>query len=361
MTKRAAIILAGGIGKRFQSRSEIWQDKTLALLFDEPLLVHAAKSVREAVDEVVVCVNDETRKARYSQVLKDFGITDAKLIVDVKIDHMGGPLMAIFSGLKSVDADYCIILPGDMPLMQREVIEYMFAKAKDTRVVVPMWPNGRLETLIMALEKASALDISETLCLLGRPRSDDLIRGALNVTFISIIGELSSIDPELKSFVNINIPEDLSRLQPRRVEGPATRNLHFNRGTLPLNELRRLREVVTLCKEKKFSEATNILSSVGTKLEKEKSFFWAALSHENRGKSIISIAEEQNNPANAMTVFDEGIRAFLKASATYGLEAKMHQGCCSVFLAERAKSDMTWCQSRADELRTGKVLIQSGL
>ena len=77
------------------------------------------------------------------------------MVVDEKCDHLGGPLVAIFTGLKSVNAEYCITLPGDMPLMQRKVVDYMFEKAKDAFVVVPMWPNGRLETL-MVLEKQAA-------------------------------------------------------------------------------------------------------------------------------------------------------------------------------------------------------------
>jgi molybdopterin-guanine dinucleotide biosynthesis protein A len=79
MTKRAAIILAGGKGKRFQSQPEIWQDKALAKLFDKPLLVHAVESVRKAVGEIVICVNDEARKAMYAQILEKHGVSDVKL------------------------------------------------------------------------------------------------------------------------------------------------------------------------------------------------------------------------------------------------------------------------------------------
>ena len=64
MTRRAAVILAGGKGKRFQSKPEIWQDKALAPLFGKPLLIHAVEKVREVVNEIVVCVNDEERKAQ---------------------------------------------------------------------------------------------------------------------------------------------------------------------------------------------------------------------------------------------------------------------------------------------------------
>jgi molybdopterin-guanine dinucleotide biosynthesis protein A len=354
MVRRAAIILAGGRGARFQSE-KTWHDKALAPLFGKPLLIHAIENVHDVVDEVVVCVNDEERKARYAKILKDHEVTNVGLVVDEKIDHLGGPLVAIFSGLKSVKADYCLTLPGDMPLVQPKIIEYMFEKAKDARVVVPMWSNGRLETLVMVLEKNSTLQIADTLCQLGRPRSDDLIRGALNVTFVSIVGELSTLDPELKSFVNINFPEDLVRLQPRKeddkFQDKVTQNLHINRGTLPVNELQNLRMAVSLCKESQLFEAAKVFSSCAANLENEKSFFWAAVSRENEGKTLRSSSKHQSEPSLIKAHLAESKAAFLKAANTYGLEAKMHEERCCLFLVDRALSDKAWCESRATELK----------
>ena len=348
MAGRAAIILAGGKGERFQSEPEIWQDKALAPLFGKPLLIHAVENVCEVVDEIVVCVNDEKRKSRYAEVLEEYGIGSVKLVTDEKIDHLGGPLVAIFTGLKSVDADYCFTLPGDMPLLQSKVIEYMFEKAKDSRVVVPMWPNGRLETLSMVLEKTSAFEVAQTLCLLGRPRSDDLIRGTLNVTFISIVKEIASLDPELKSFININSHEDLARLQPRRVEGKIAENLLIKRGALPTNKLKRLQEASTLCRENKLLEAAEVFSANAIHLEKDNSLFWAAISHENEGKSRLSFSKQQAEPETGDEQAAIGKAALLKAAVTYEAEAKMHEECCSVFLADRARSDKAWCEAQAN-------------
>ena len=351
MAGRAAIILAGGKGERFQSEPEIWQDKALAPLFGKPLLIHAVENIREVVNEIVVCVNDEKRKARDAEVLKEYGLENVKLVVDEKCDHLGGPLVAIYTGLKSVDADYCITLPGDMPLMQLKVAKYMFDKAKKALVVVPMWPNGRLETLNMVLQKNSALQIAQTLCQLERPRSDDLIRGALNVFFASTVGEISSFDSELKSFVNINSREDLTKLQPRRVEGTVKENMHIKRGNLPTSELQQIQEAATLCKEHKLQEASIIFSSCASRLEKENSLFWAAVSRENEGKSRLGLSKLQNKPELSAKHAAEGRTALLKAATTYGLEAEMHEESRCAFLSDRARSDKAWCESRANETK----------
>jgi molybdenum cofactor guanylyltransferase len=346
MTKRAAIILAGGKGERFQSLQKKWQDKALVLLFGKPLLVHAIENVREAVDEIVVCVNDEKRRARDEEVLRKYGLEFAKLVVDEKCGRLGGPLVGILTGLKSVNADYCLTLPGDMPLMQQKVIQFMFERIEHSRVVVPMWPNGRLETLSMVLEKSSALKIAQTLCLLERPRSDDLIRGALNVTFLSVVGEIASLDPELKSFININRPEDLSKLRPRRVDGAVKESLHVRRGNLPTAELQQIQEASILRKDSNLLEASKVFSLCADQLEKENSLFWAAVSRENEGKSLLRLSETQPEFSGQAA---KARQAILKAGVIYGLEADMHEECSCFFLAERARSDKEWCVLRANK------------
>jgi molybdenum cofactor guanylyltransferase len=350
MTKRAAIILAGGRGERFQSKQEPWQDKVLAPIFGKPLLVHAVENVREVVDEIAICVNEEKRKLQYTKILKEHGINNANLVVDQKFDHLGGPLVAILTGLKSVNAEYCITLPGDMPFVQPKVIEYMFDQVKSSRVVVPMWPNGRLETLFMALERKSTLEIAETLCLLGRPRSDDMIRGALNVIFASNFGEINVIDPELKSFVNINSPEDLTLLQPRRATGAIIENLHVNRGSLPIYELKQLQEAAKLMRENRVFEASNIFSVCARRLEKANSLFWGAVTEENNGKSHIKLSEQKTNQQLLFAEKSEAKESLMKAASTYELEAQMHEKSQCIFLADRARSDKLWCESRANKM-----------
>ena len=346
MTKRAAIILSGGKAERFQRKQKKWQDKALVEIFGKPLLIHAVDKVQDLTEEIVIIVNDEIRKAQYSKVLAEHGIENVKLSIDEKIDHLGGPIVAIFSGLRSVEADYCLTLPCDMPFLQPKVIEYMFSKATDSRVVVPMWPNGRLETLLMVLERKSVLEIVNTLCSLMRPRSDDIMRGALDVLFVSIMGQINVLDPELKSFVNINAPEDISKLEPRRVQGSFTEDMRLNLGSLPVSVLQGLRDTVILRKSGKFLRASGIFSICAAQLENENSFFWAALSRENEGKSLLEWIQQRNKPNFNFGQISRFNRALQRAACNYELEAKLHEKNRIIFLAERARSDKSWCESR---------------
>jgi len=347
MVKRAVLILAGGRARRFQSERGTWQDKALAELFGKPLLIHAVENVRDVAEETVICVNNETRKAQYAETLAKHNVENVRLVVDEKNSHVEGPNVAILTGLKSVKADYCLTLPCDMPLMQPKVADHLLNVAEGFRVVVPMWPNGRLETLIMAVERSSVLEVTDTLCQLRRPRSDDIMRGALNVLLVSPFAEIRALDPELKSFVNINSQEDLARLQTRQAQGPAAENVQLNLGALPLSQLQCLREAAALCREGNFMEASTVFSSCANKLEKEESFFWAGISRENEGATLLQLAQRQSEPELAAEKNVDGKTALLNAARNYGLEAEEIEANRCRFLAERANADKAWCESWA--------------
>jgi molybdopterin-guanine dinucleotide biosynthesis protein A len=340
MAKRAAIILSGGSSRRFQSSQGMWQDKALVGLLGKPLLVHAVENVCEVVDDVVVCVNNEKRKAQYSEVLKKHHVKDVRLVIDKPSNHLGGPIVGILTGLTSTDADYCFTLPSDMPLLQPKVVDHLFNSLKDARVVVPMWPNGRLETLNMVLKKHDVLEIVKTLCQLGRPRSDDIIRGALNVLLISIVAELRPFDPQLKSFININSPADLARLQPRQAQGPISESIRLNFGDLPTSELLCLQNASALSTEGKFLESSNTFSSCAFQLETLCSCFWAAISRENEGKCLVNLSKQHMQEAE----MERGKLSLSKAVTNYGLEAEMYEKVRGFFLAERARSNKQWCE-----------------
>jgi len=347
MTKRTVIILAGGKAQRFQTTQENWQDKALAQLDRKPLLVHAIENVRNAVDEVIVVVNEEARKSKYQNVLAKNHIENVRVVTDIKIDHLSGPFIAILTGLKSTDAEYCLTIPADMPMLNRKVTEYLFREIKDSYVAVPMWPNGSLETLLMVLERSKTLKIANVLCQLGRDRPDGIIRGALNILFVSPLAEIKALDPELKSFVNINSPEDLSRLQPRQGQGAFMGNLRLNLGELPVKQLTRLQNACVERDNSNFLEAVKLFSSCAIDLEKENSFFWAAISREYEAKSWQNLYKENSRDE----LIEEMRGAFLKASQNYGSEAAIYEknGCC--LLTERSKADKSWCESQTKSVK----------
>ena len=234
------------------------------------------------------------------------------------------------SGLKAVQADYCLTLPCDMPFLQPKVAEYLFSQAEGFEVAVPMWPNGRLETLMMVLERQSGLEITETLCKLKRPRSDDIPRGASKILLVSPVNDIKTLDPELKSFININSKEDLNRLQTRRSHGPVTENVQLNLGVLSISDLRLLREGAKMLQEGKVSDAQSMFAFCASNFEAVTRFFGRLLAEENQGEAFLKLSQQQLEPEAAAELDFEGKEAFLKAANNYRVEAEMYEEnrCC---------------------------------
>ena len=347
MVKRAALILAGGKARRFQSKGEDWQDKALVELDEKPLLIHAVQNVQGVVNEVAVCVNDEERRAVYTKILDRNALSKVKIVVDEKISHISGPNLAIMSGLKSLQADFCLTLPCDMPFLEPKVAEYLFNVAEGFEVTVPMWHNGRLETLMMVLERQTALEIAETLCMLRRPRSDDIPRGAGKTLLVSPVNHIKTLDPELRSFININSKEDLSRLQTRRSHGPVMENVRLNLGVLSISDLRILREGAKMFYEGKVLDAKKIFAFCSSNFEVCESHFWAGLAKENLGDALLTLAHKHSESESGVKLDSQGKDALLRATNNYRLEAEIYENNRCLLLAERALADKAWCEAWA--------------
>jgi hypothetical protein len=232
-----------------------------------------------------------------------------------------------------------------MPFLQPAVADYLFNEAEGFQVVIPMWPNGRLETLIMVLERHSGLEITDTLCKLKRPRSDDIPRGASKILFASPVNHIKTLDPELKSFININFKEDLNQLQTRRSHGPVTEDLKVNLGVLSISDLQLLREGAEMFQGGKLSEAQSRFASCTSNFEVSNNFFWAAVSGENQGEALLKLSQQQLDPKAATELDFEGKEAFLRAANNYRIEAEIHEENRCILLAERALADKSWCES----------------
>jgi hypothetical protein len=156
------------------------------------------------------------------------------------------------------------------------------------------------------------------------------------------------LDPELKTFVNINSREDLAQLQPHRVQGSGIENIQIHLGTLPISVLKNLRNAVKLSKEGNYLKASSLFSLCAARLEDKALFFWAALSRENEGKTLLEWIKV-NDFESTVGHIDKAKKALLKAASDYDLEAEVHKRNGLMFLTERARSDKLWCKSYAVE------------
>jgi len=134
---RAGIVLAGGFSTRFGD-----DDKLLATLDGRPLLAHAIAGLAPAVDTVAVsCREDQLEEFRPIFERTTVTVTPAP---DPLPDR--GPAAGIATALETIDAPAVAVVAGDMPFVDRAVLDACFDQLVDTEAVVPSVDGYRQPT-----------------------------------------------------------------------------------------------------------------------------------------------------------------------------------------------------------------------
>ncbi len=135
------------------------------------------------------------------------GPLPARLVPDVFPD--GGALGGIHAGLAAAREVASVVVACDMPLLSPPLLRHLLALPRDYDVLMPRLADGQVEPLHAVYSKACAEPIRRQLAA-GRRRIVGFF-GDVRVRYIEE-AELRSLDPELRSFFNVNTPADLAAL-----------------------------------------------------------------------------------------------------------------------------------------------------
>jgi len=192
----SAIILAGGRSVRFG------RDKSVEIVAGRSLLQHVVDAVSPIASEIVVVrapgtsspsVNSET-PLRHAQ--------------DVRA---GGALAGLYSGLLVCSQPVALALGCDMPLLSRPLLRYLWGLLdRDVDVVMPLW-EGKEEPLHAFYQRTCLAAVEKALDR-GKRRLVHVLPD-VRVRYVSH-DELQRLDPEGRSFWNVNYPSDLARILP---------------------------------------------------------------------------------------------------------------------------------------------------
>jgi molybdopterin-guanine dinucleotide biosynthesis protein A len=193
MSTVAGIILAGGRSRR------MGRDKALLPFPGDnrsTFISHLAAVLSMFCDEALLVARDAQQAANY--VLPG---------VAVVIDQVPevGPLMGLYSGLRSIGATHALVVAVDMPFVQPELIAFLLSYPRDDALLVPVVDG--VPQVLLAVYPRSLLPTIET-CLRVGERGPRALLKAARVRYIEEV-QLRQIDPQLRSFVNLNAPEDL--------------------------------------------------------------------------------------------------------------------------------------------------------
>lgn len=191
----SAAVLAGGESRRMGS------DKSLLELDGEPMIARVVSRLTDLSDDVLVITNDPEKY--------DWLADRVRFASDLGGEGQG-PLAGIGAALQAARHDAVIVVATDMPFLNTDLLSYLVAQVETADVVVPVIKEGRPETMHA---------VYRTRCLPAIQKR--LQAGQLKITgfFEDVcvcevpVEELRHFDPELRSFMNANTPEQWTDVQ----------------------------------------------------------------------------------------------------------------------------------------------------
>jgi len=192
--KRTALILVGG-----EARRSGGMEKYFFTFGGKSFLSHLIETLSKVTDEIIIVARDEEQCSRFEDIPG----------IRICCDHIRGigPLGGIIAGVEEAEGDLIFITACDMPCIRSDVVELLFNSIDTADAAVPYWNEEMYEPLHAVYRKNS---VKRYLSTHTSYSLREMIR-SINTTFIQI-HEIKKIDPNLKSFTNINDLGDLKAI-----------------------------------------------------------------------------------------------------------------------------------------------------
>ncbi|MCW3999357.1 MAG: molybdenum cofactor guanylyltransferase [Candidatus Bathyarchaeota archaeon] len=198
---RSAVILAGGLSTRFGG-----EDKGLSTLDGKPMLNYVVDAVKGLVDEIIVVTSSQERADAYSKIVS------APVRFAVDIEQQKGPLIGALTGFEAAAGTYTLLLPYDSPFPNREVLALMLDLCIGKSAVVPRYTDQEIEPLHAVYNTKLALQAAKEEAAEGTYDMHTLVEKLHGVRYLSTL-VIEQLDPDFKTFLNVNRPLDLKTAQ----------------------------------------------------------------------------------------------------------------------------------------------------
>ncbi|HII91444.1 MAG TPA: molybdenum cofactor guanylyltransferase [Methanosarcina sp.] len=200
---RSAIVLAGGRGKRMGS-----VEKALLEFEGKTILERLLESLFRVVDEVIISFRDKNQEEKFRPVLEKFSAHEIRFCFDTLED--AGPLEGIRAGLLESRGEYSFVCAGDMPFVNFRVVDLLFEKVSGHDAALPKWEDGKFEPLHAVYSRKLIPEIEKSFEK-GRCSVLTPVFKMQDIVFVEVL-EIRELDPDLRTFANINTVEDMERM-----------------------------------------------------------------------------------------------------------------------------------------------------
>ena len=197
MEKLGVLILAGGSSRRFGG------EKALFEIRGKPMIQHVVERVSGLSTELVISSKSSQRK------LEEL-FPKAKIVSD-KWDKMGA-LTGLVSALPEIKSENVVLVTCDCPAIRPEVIELLFESAGGHDGAIPRWPNGNIEPLQAVYRTEKLREAVDLAWKKGKMKLTSVIEMLPDIVYVPT-QRLKEVDPMMGSFLNVNSPGDVARLQ----------------------------------------------------------------------------------------------------------------------------------------------------
>lgn len=184
------IILAGGKGSRLGGA-----DKARLEIGGISTLDRVRGALSELVRETILVVNED----------RPVDASAVRFLRDPR-PH-GGVLPALHAALEAANEPICLLVACDMPFICTALLSWLLRQAEGQDVVIPL-VGGQLQPMHAVYRRDTCRAAIETALSRGDRRMISFLDG-LHVRRIEET-EVRQLDPDLRSFFNINTTDDLS-------------------------------------------------------------------------------------------------------------------------------------------------------
>ena len=188
MNKLTVAIQAGGKSSRMGT------DKSFVPFRGRPLIATVIDAVAGLGDELILITNKPD----------DYAHLGLPMFGDLYPET--GPLGGIYTAVYHATHPHVLTVACDMPWLHRPLLEYIVSLRETADVVVPRWDKFP-EPLHAVYSKACLEPIKEKLD--AQMYKITVFYGRVSLRFVSR-EEIEQFDPEGRSFVNVNTPEELA-------------------------------------------------------------------------------------------------------------------------------------------------------
>lgn len=189
ITDVTGVLLAGGKSNR------MGQDKRFLPIGDRTLLERGLGTMCALFQYVCVVIAQDS----------PFLSANVPVFRDV-VSHCGS-LGGLYTGLHEASTPHIFVAACDMPFLNVSLIRYMIGLKEQADIIVASW-NNRLQPTHAVYSKRCTTVLEDMIHRREVKIQDAFQDPSLAVRFITE-GEVRQIDPEGRSFLNINNPADL--------------------------------------------------------------------------------------------------------------------------------------------------------